>query len=49
MEILILLSFIGLAAIFAGHYVQRKQMKQEYADYVAERAAFNASEVNSND
>lgn len=49
MEMLILFAIAGIAAIFAGSYVQRKQMKQDYAEYMANRITFDTSEMNSND
>jgi hypothetical protein len=49
MEVLIVLSVLGIAGIFAGHRYQRNQMKQDYAEYMANRIVFDTSEMNSND
>jgi hypothetical protein len=49
MEILIVLSVLGIAGIFAGHRYQRNQMRLDYAEYMANRIVFDTSEMNSDE
>ena len=47
METLIILAALGIAGIFAGSRYQRNQMKQDYAEYMANRIVFETSAVNA--